>query len=103
MFWFKLKTGPINMSQEITKTHIWQDLVNSDKQLNSEREASLKNHKETRRHDSKFRPNPITTPIDEDVNIPLVNSNLSNSIPTIVVSNSTSNNTNSKKDENTNL
>ena len=87
------------MSQEITKTHIWQDLVNSDKQLNSEREASLKNHKETRR----FRPNPITTSIDEDVNIPLVNSSLSNSIPTIVVSNSTSNNTNSKKDENTNL
>ena len=92
------------MSLEITKTHIWQDLVNSDKQLNSEREASIKNHKETRRqNDSKFRPNPITTSIDEDVNIPLVNSNLSNSIPTIVVSNSTSNNTNSKKDENTNL
>ena len=97
----------IVISKELSKTHIWQDLVNSDRQLAVERE---KKHKKQNNRSLKKRTNP--PPIDEDVNLPLIvhtnaninntnNTNKSHIIPTIIVGNANSNNSNTRiKEEN---
>ena len=82
----KIKKGQVDsfvISQELNKTHIWQDLVNSDRQLANERENKLAKNRSL-----KKRKNPPS--IEEDVNLPLiVNANAPNApvIPKIVVGN----------------
>jgi hypothetical protein len=84
-------------------------LVNSNKQLPAEREIPIKKEKSFRK--SKKASNKKSIPIiDEDTNIPLLNTNkpntttntnnTTNSVPTIVVSNS---NTKIEDDKNSKL
>ncbi|CAF0855369.1 unnamed protein product [Brachionus calyciflorus] len=99
-----IKTDSINISTELSKTHIWQELVNSDKQLSNERDSLV--YRKKKHSDSKpiYRKHDLTASpvIDEDANVPLVEKNLTisqNSIPTIVIepSNTSKNQNNSTK------
>jgi hypothetical protein len=97
------KIDSINISQELTKTHIWQDLVNSNNQLQSEREIPIKKEKSMKK--CKKNNDKIPIPIIDEDSLPLMGSNnlnnqknvdnnlqASNSIPTIVVSTSNTKN-----------
>ena len=91
----------------MNKTHIWQDLVNSDRQLAIEREnkrSKSKAHTSKSLKKRKSAPQPV---IDEDVNFPLIanvkpmpniKAQISPQIPKIVVGNM-----NSPRDENSKL
>ena len=95
------------ISQELNKTHIWQDLVNSDRQLAIERENKYSKASKS----SKKRKNNAGPSIDEDVHLPLIVSSANTpiiqksqqpqqpqtpSIPKNVVGNMTRDNENSK-------
>ena len=56
----KIKNDSINISNELSRTNIWQDLVNSDKQL-----ANKKDSTRNRKNHSNL--NPV-----EDVDLPLI-------------------------------
>lgn len=79
MYLYKIKNDSINISHEITRTQMWQELVNSDKQLANKRESTVKNRKQ-----------PSTLNSVEDIEIPLIGNKDTNAnkptIPTFVLS-----------------
>lgn len=80
----------------MSKTQIWQELVNSDNKLASEKESLINRRSSGKKAIGEKTKFPAI--IDEDVNLPLVqtSSNISNnssSIPTIVIGNKQENST----------
>ena len=71
----------------MSRTNIWQELVNSDKQLACERESLIK-RKKTSVDKTKPRTSIIDRQINEEAYVPLMEKNANNSqssIPTIVI------------------
>jgi len=98
--------GSINISQELAKTNIWQDLVSSEKQLEAYGHGNNTNNYNNNNSNNSKHPNYnkkaiINLPvIEDDVSMPLITSKLS-SVPTIVIN--PSNSTNFKNENSSNL
>lgn len=71
----------------MSRTNIWQELVNSDRQLACERESLIKRKKQSA-DKTKPRTSIIDKQINEEAHVPLMEKNVDNSqssIPTIVI------------------